>query len=293
MSTIQGDADAAVNELRKLRPNGPWTLAAIPVEGGAPEVVSFKGTEEVPAMREWIAAHNGRKNLYWTLNPTRQRMNRKPTKADIARFDFAHVECDPLPGERSADAKPRHRAKLKAMEKPPWMIYDSGNGVVGVWKIERPVTIARGDANAIAECEAVNIGLKLELGGKAEGVDDCQNIDRLLRLPHTVNLPDAKKRAAGRVIELAGNVETYPQCRYSLDELPVAKEIIRNGKVEGETKDKDDSRSAWRFEAVCAMLRADVPPESVLGILTDAQYEISARALELGYGAEDYAQKEI
>jgi hypothetical protein len=321
---IQGDADAAVTESRKLRMNGPWTLAAIPVEGGAPEVASFKGAEEVANMREWIAARNGKKNLYWMLNPTRKRMNRKPTKADVARFDFAHVECDPLPGETSADAKRRHRAKLKGMKKPPSLIYDSGNGVVGVWKIKRPVTIARGDVNAIAECEAVNIGLKLELGGKAEGVDDCQNSDRLLRLPHTVNLPDAKKRAAGRVTEIAGNVETFPQRTYSLAELPVAadvpkaedgltaiggaetvddldelplsdrtKEIIRNGKVEGETKDKDNTRSAWRFEAVCAMLRADVPPELVLGILTDPQYEISERALEFGDRAEEYARKEI
>jgi hypothetical protein len=218
---IQGDSDAAIAESRKLRVNGPWTLAAIAVEGGAPEVVTFKGDKEVAAMREWIAARNGKKNLYWMLNPTRKRMNRKPTKADVARFDFAHVECDPLRGETSTEAKRRHRAKLKAMKKPPSLIYDSGNGVVGVWKLKSPVGIERGDANAIAECEAVNIGLKLELGGKAQGVDDCQNIDRLLRLPNTVNLPDAKKRAAGRVTEIAGNVETFPQRTYALEELPV------------------------------------------------------------------------
>lgn len=77
-------------------------------------------------MREWIAARNGKKNLYWMLNPTRKRMKRKPTKADVARFDFAHVECDPLPGETSADAKRRHRAKLKGMKMPPSLSQNKG-----------------------------------------------------------------------------------------------------------------------------------------------------------------------
>jgi hypothetical protein len=324
---IQVNSDAAVAELRKLRSTGPWTLAAIPAERGAPEVATFKGAEEVPAMCEWIAARDGKKNLYWMLNPTRKRMNRKPTKADVARFDFAHVECDPLPGETSADAKRRHRARLKAMKKPPWLIYDSGNGVVGVWKIKSPVTIKPGDAYAIAECEAVNIGLKLELGGKAHGVDDCQNIDRLLRLPNTVNLPDAKKRAAGRGTEIAGNVETFPQHTYSLAELPVVvdvpkaegglaiggaetvddldelpisdriKTIIMEGKFPGEEK---PSRSEWEAEAICAMVRAFVAPEKILGIITNPDFEISERVLKRRDGTDRsdeeaaiYGRKEI
>ena len=81
-----------------------------------------------------------------------------------------------------------------------------------------------------------------------------------------------------------------------LDELPISdrvKEIIRNGKVEGETKDKDNTRSAWRFEGVCGLLRAGVAPEAVVGILIDAQYEISSRVLELDEGAEQYARNEV
>ena len=48
----------------------------------------------------------------------------------------------------------------------PWKIYDFGNGVVAVWKLKRPVGIEPGDSVTVSECEAVNNGLKLELGEK-------------------------------------------------------------------------------------------------------------------------------
>jgi AAA domain len=329
-TTIQGDSDAAVNELRSLRPNGPWTLAAITAEGGAPEVMTFNGAKDIPAMRDWIAEGNGQKNQYWTLNPTRTRMNRKPAKSDIARFEYAYVECDPLPGESSTDAKRRHRAKLTSMKKPPSTIYDSGNGVVGIWKLKNPVTIASGDVSAVAECEAVNIGLKQELGGKAQGVDDCHNIGRLLRLPHTVNIPNMKKRAAGRVVELAGNVVTFSDRLYSIEELPKAevalrsdrdavpfgdaetvdagdldnlpisertKTIITEGEFPGEQK---PSRSEWEAEGICAMVRAFIPPEKILGVITNPDFKISERVLARRDGtnrsdeeAAAYGRKEI
>ena len=273
---IQGDSKAAAAFLRDARENGPWTLAAIPPEGGAPEVVTFYGEKEIPDAQAWIDARNGKSNLYWTVNPTRNRTNRKPKKADISRYDFGFVDCDPMPGEPATVAKKRHRAALMKLPTPPWMIYEFGNGTVALWKLDEPVKIKRGDLSAVAECEAVNIGLKEALGGKEYGYDDCHNVDRLARLPGTVNIPNAKKRAARRVAALAGNIETFPDNTYSLAQLPKAavprieddvspsiigpkeqvddlgelhistrtRKIIEDGRIDEEAKAKDDFRTS-------------------------------------------------
>lgn len=321
---ILGNSKAAVAFLRDARANGPWTLAAIPTEGGAPEVVTFYCEKEIPGMQAWIDARNGRANLYWTVNPTRERINRKPKKMDISRYDFAFVDCDPMPDEPAMDAKNRHRLALMKLPNPPSVIYESGNGIVGLWKIQQPIKIKRGDANAIAECEAVNIGLKDALGGKAFGYDDCHNLDRLARLPGTVNIPNAKKRAAGREASLAGNVQTFPNS-YSIDQLPRAavlqteddqapsiigpieqvdsldelhlsertRTIIECGRVEGETKPKDDSDSAWRYDGLRSMFREGVTPEQAVGILTDDLYGISSGITKKDVNPEAFARAEV
>ena len=50
--------------------------------------------------------------------------------------------------------------------------------------------------------ERINRQLAADLGG-----DNCHNIDRIMRLPGTINVPNAKKRKAGRVPTLAYVVE--------------------------------------------------------------------------------------
>ena len=203
----------------------------------------------------------------------------------------------------------------------PTFIYISGNGVTALWQIENAPKLM--NAAAVARYKAVNVGLIEALGGKKAGYDYCQNIDRLARLPYTLNLPDKRKRAKGRKEELAGNVEHHPNGTYTefdfptIDAPPLApqsfeigtpiytddladlaatnrvKAIIRNGRVEGETKEPDDSRSAWEAEVVCTMVREGIAPEVILGVLLDERYNISERVLERGDQAELYARKEI
>ena len=84
------------------------------------------------------------------------------------------------------------------------------------------MNFAPGDMNAVAGYEAINIGLRDALGGKDAGVDACQSVDHLMRVPHTVNLPNAAKRKKGRVPVVAGDVLHIPERVYSVDELPKA-----------------------------------------------------------------------
>ena len=52
--------------------------------------------------------------------------------------------------------------------------------------------------------ELRNAKLAQDLGG-----DNCHNIDRIMRVPGTINVPNAKKRSQGRVEALAYVVERH------------------------------------------------------------------------------------
>jgi hypothetical protein len=54
--------------------------------------------------------------------------------------------------------------------------------------------------------------------------DDCWNINRILRVPGTVNVPDEANRARGRVSAVAELVHYNPPLRYKLSEFTPALE---------------------------------------------------------------------
>src|SRR5207245_20376 len=66
----------------------------------------------------------------------------------------------------------------------------------------------------IDRLEAYNIALEQELGA-----DHCHNLDRIMRLPGTINLPNRKKQLAGRESALASVVEADWERRYRLDDF--------------------------------------------------------------------------
>src|SRR5690606_27995740 len=65
--------------------------------------------------------------------------------------------------------------------------------------------------------EAINRGIRDHFGA-----DACQNVDRVMRLPGTINFPNAKKRAAGRGPAMAGILERDSGRVYGLEELAAA-----------------------------------------------------------------------
>ena len=193
MTTSNSDSEnQSTKFLRVLGPRRP--LASINPETGAIAVRTFEKPDDAS---KWIDERNGKVNLYYTINPTKKPMNRKPTEADISEFQFAHVEADPLPGEDAADARKRHRAAFKCGIVPtPTIIYNSGNGVVALWKLEEPIPLT--DKARIADCKAINKALALALGGKEKGYDTCYSVEHLLRLAYTKISPTRRsaRRAA-------------------------------------------------------------------------------------------------
>lgn len=317
----QGNTDAAISFLRKIRGDGPWVLAAIDPAGGAPIVATFAGPGRIPAMRAWIDRFNGRLNLYFLPNRTKRPVAKKPREVDISSVDYAFVDIDPVAGETPEQCQKRGQKLLNALPHPPTLSWCTGNGMQAAWRFDDHMAIE--SVEDVATCKEINIGLIKALGGKAAGIDSCQNLDRVLRLPGTVNIPDAKKRAKGRRASLAREVTYHPDRVYAPFELPSEKlaspvetsscligdpesvedlskldlpdriaEIVKDGRVAGEKKENDDSRSAWEAEAIFGMFRADLSNETILGILINPEFRISDRILARGNSTE-YARKSI
>lgn len=143
-------------------------------------------TDETHKLRPFIEQHNGTWNLYFGVNPAKRSVARKPPKADILHAAYLHVDIDPIDGRPLAAEKQRIVKQVEAYPSQPTTIVDTGGGVAAYWQLRKPM-----DAN---EAETLNRQLAKDLGG-----DHCHNIDRMMRLPGTINLPDEKKRAKGRI----------------------------------------------------------------------------------------------
>ena len=159
-----------------------------------------------------------------------------------------------------------------------------------------------------------------------------------MRLPGTVNVPDAKKSKRGRVAALAKLISHDAERVYDLTEFPAVcppgrtlgtarrdaaasigpsvpsraavrladvaeldkygvpdrvKVIVVQGCHPDEPKEGDGSRSAWLFDAVCGLVRCEVPDDVIISILTDPDFGVSKSVLDKGRRALDYARRQI
>jgi hypothetical protein len=216
-SGAEGEGDQAVAFLAAWRPGGPWLLTAIDPDGGAP-IETCEFTRAGSAQR-WIDGRNGTRNIYFSPNRTRPGLARKARKEDIAAAEAAYVDIDPAKtadGERALELEQGDILdRLKGFALRPSAIVFSGGGLQGYWRYEAPVPI--GGSEDVARLEAVNRDLREALGG-----DATHDVSRILRLPGTWNLPDRKKREAGRVPTLAEVIHFDPGLRYRFEELAEA-----------------------------------------------------------------------
>ena len=125
MTDLRNIEKLAVDFLRKLRPDGPWALTAIEPDGAATTRI-FEDEDKAAA---FVNKHNGKRNLYYSPNPTRSGLNSKATKADITAAEFAHADLDPLDDETPETAKQRYLAELEAFQPHYTALIDSGNGL--------------------------------------------------------------------------------------------------------------------------------------------------------------------
>ncbi len=69
--------------------------------------------------------------------------------------------------------------------------------------------------------------------------------------------------------------------------------ILVQGRHPDEPKEGDGSRSAWLFDAVCGLVRCEVPDDVIFSILTDPDFGVSKSVLDKGRRALDYARRQI
>ena len=326
MSTPTPNTDAAVEFLSRWAPDGPWVLVAIEPDRKGIATRTFLADElRSGVVREFVDHWNGRRNLYFSVNRPRRATDKKLLREDINSLDWLHVDLDPRAGDDLGSERERIRHKLNGGlptgVPEPTVVIDSGGGYQAFWKLAEPLPL---DGSEAAYQEAKRYNLQLEHLFKA---DSCHNVDRVMRLPGTVNLPNALKRKKGREPALAELVE-FNDNMYLLDrfvQAPITevepkraveihidagdvqrvddidsiglrdylKVVAVQGDHPDQPKDGDSSRSAWLFDFVCNAMRDGVDDQTVYAIITDPNYKISESVLDKGGRAEQYALKQI
>ncbi len=215
---VAPDNAAAVEFLRAFHPAARWALTAIAPDGGGTETRTF-GAGRADMALGWIAKHNGRRNLYVHVGGVDADIGKKAEKSEIARTQYLHVDVDPRAGEDLAAEQVRIGALLSdglpAGVPPPTLVVFSGGGHQAYWRLREPVALG-GDAAAIED----SVKSRNRWLAKKFDADHCHDVSRIMRLPGTVNVPDAKKCKRGRVAALAKLISHDAERVYDLTEFP-------------------------------------------------------------------------
>ena len=286
-----------ISFLRRLRARGPWVLSACVPDGG----LLTRTLETDTKVTQFVRAYNGTRNVYYSVNPTKGAVSKKATKSDIGRIEWIFGDLDPAADETPEAAKQRYLKALEALR--PTAAVDSGNGLQVLYRLEAPVAPTEA---AIADVEARTKALMQRLGAKP----GTQNVDRILRLPGTINLPNAAKRKAGRV-KCTTELMWFEDRSYGLDDFPPAPKTERSRRTPapkeraaagGEEDELErtirvgEGHGASRSEAVWwtvnEMLRRGFAPERVAATLLDRRNGLSAHVFDQAQ-PQDYARRQV
>ncbi len=169
---------------------------------------------ELDAAKEWVALQQeAGRNCYFQPNETPAGCDHKPSKTEMVAALCRFADVDPMLEEFAQVEEEERQARLAAQwasERdrlarladflaadtafPPTVIIDSGGGLQPIWAVARePLS-----ADVVRRVEDETRALEHALGAKG-----THNVDRLLRLPGTLNFPNAAKRKLGRGVSLA------------------------------------------------------------------------------------------
>lgn len=240
-----------------------------------------------------------------------------PSRDDMTGSQVLWVDIDPNKEEDIAIAKPRIFSRLTDRRPPdvppPAIIVDSGNGYQAYWRTQHlsPQIV-----------EAKNRWLIEMLGADRSAF----NINRLMRVPGTVNYPTETKRKMGRVAQQADLIELHSTAGLAADSIPSMERpsppptpsVLRDDAdyTRRSISDADlaemgiaqsvralivsgwdpssgiKGRSEAVFSATVSLVRQNVPEDDIYSILLDEDLRISDHVLDQ-QNPERYAKRQI
>lgn len=233
---------------------------------GKTEAATFLPNEH-DDLSSWIDAQRGNRNVYVSINEGREieSVDCRLSRADIGAVRAIAVDLDPekLPkgtGDPTGAHFRSERARLLNVVKticedplyPPSLVVDSGGGYWLLWLLDKRVAVT---PEVLALAEGISRALASRFGGDSVTFD----LSRVMRLPGTVNIPDAGKAKQGRTPTLSTiPAEFISNKRYTLDQLaelaPPTPEKSNPKDAPKEPIDWDDVQ-ADTYEELPAMLR--------------------------------------
>lgn len=255
-------AALAADFLAKLYPQGPWCVARINPTGGHPHVETFYPANRA-GLEAWVAQHDGTFNLYYHINPVTRPLGKKADRTDIAALAYLHTDLDVDKKLPLADELQRLATLVQQIEPEPTALIFTGGGYQALWRLKEPIPLD-GTIDAAEAAKVFNKALEQRWGG-----DNCHNIDRILRLPFTLNIPGARKQQAGRTTVRAGLEYFEAERSYDIsifpawqgDRAPKTAKPSRGDSVTAVTIDDFDSWAAERgfSDDLKSIMRADWP----------------------------------
>ena len=208
----------SVGFLKAFHPDGPWVLTAIQADGKGIETKTFK---EEGAARKWIKKHNEKRNLYFGVNPPLRSLTKKANREDIKEVTWLHVDIDARAGEPLGEELPRILDVLTnhCPAPPPTVVVYTGGGYQAFWRLRDALPVG-GNVKAADDAAQYNRQLEILLEG-----DTCSNVDRVMRLPGTMNIPNARKIEKGRTPAMAKVQWFRPDNVYALSEFTAAPSV--------------------------------------------------------------------
>jgi hypothetical protein len=208
---VRPDYDQSIDFLRRMHPGRRWVLTSISLNKRAVVTATFSEAKEAEC-RRWLEAQGAASNLYFSTNEVSRDVGKKAERADIANVHYLHVDVDPRAGE---DVGAEQRRILGVLREPPGLppptvVVASGGGYQAFWKLAAPIPV-EGLLEKAEAAKLYNLAIELKIGA-----DNCHNVDRVMRLPGSLNRPCAAKLKKGRTLVMAAEVERHDDRVYDI-----------------------------------------------------------------------------